>query len=123
MSRSPTDGRPWRHRPVLPDEGYRPVGQSCAVLWETAGRPSGGAWRPAPSAELLDASGLPLPRLADGYRLGEGEHDEFFTGDGADVVVQAQHRHPGDILDHRFQDRPRRFDEMGPNLLGVPIVG
>jgi hypothetical protein len=30
--------------------------------------------------QSLDASGLPLPRLPDGHRLGQGEHDAFFTG-------------------------------------------
>ena len=30
----------------------------------------------------------------------------LFTGHGADIVVQAQHLDPGDVLDHRLHDRP-----------------
>ncbi len=48
------------------------------------------------------ASGLLLPRLAEGHRLAEGEHDDFFAGDGADVVMQAHDLHARDALDHRL---------------------
>ena len=45
--------------------------------------------------------------------------------DGADVVVQGQHLDAGDLLDHRFHDRPGRFDQMGPHLLEQvpPLLG
>jgi hemolysin III len=47
-------------------------------------------------------SGLLPPRLAEGHRLAEGEHDDFLAGDGADVVVHGQDIHAGDVLDHRL---------------------
>ena len=31
-------------------------------------------------------------------------------------MVQAQRLDAGDLLDHRFHERPGRFDEMGPHL-------
>ena len=49
-------------------------------------------------------------------RLGEREEHDLFAGDGADVVVQAQHLDAGDFLDHRFHHRPRRFDRVRPHL-------
>ena len=49
-------------------------------------------------------------------RLCQGEEHNFFAGYGANVVVQAQHFGAGDLLDHRFHDRPGRFDQMGPYL-------
>jgi hypothetical protein len=55
--------------------------------------------------------------LTDERRLGEREVHDFFAGNGTDIVVQAQHFDAGDILDHFFHERPRRFDEMGPDLL------
>jgi hypothetical protein len=60
---------------------------------------------------------LPLPYLADGHWPGEGEQYDFLTRGGADVVVQAQDFDAGDVLDHRFQERPRRLEQMGPHLL------
>ena len=58
-----------------------------------------------------------LLRLAANGRLGQGEDNERLSGHGADVVVQAQDPGAGGLLDHRFHDRPRRFDQMGPDLL------
>jgi hypothetical protein len=49
-------------------------------------------------------------------RLGHREHYDLFSGHGADVVVQAQDLDACDVLDQRFQGRPRRFDQLGPDL-------
>ena len=40
-------------------------------------------------------------------------------------MVQGQHLDAGDLLDHRFHDRPGRFDQMGPHLLEQvpPLLG
>ena len=56
---------------------------------------------------------------------GQGEEHDLFAGHGADVVVQAQHLDAGDLLDHRFQDRPRRFDQLGPDFFEQvpPLLG
>jgi len=45
------------------------------------------------------------------------EENDFLAGDGADVMVQAQYRYAGDLLDHCLHDRTRRFDQMSPHLL------
>ena len=41
------------------------------------------------------------------------EENELLAGDGADVVVHAQHLDAGDFLDHHFEERMGRFDQMG----------
>jgi hypothetical protein len=66
-----------------------------------------------------------LDSRRDGHRLGEGEHDDFFTGDGADVVVQALDLDAGDVLDHRLEQRPRRLEQVGSYLLEQvpPVLG
>ena len=65
------------------------------------------------------------PGFAEKRRLGQGEEHDFFASYGADVVMQAQHLDAGGLLDHRFHDRPRRFDEMGPDLFEQvpPLLG
>ena len=55
--------------------------------------------------------------LTEIRRFGQGEENDLLAGEGADVMVQAPHLDAGDLLDHRFQDRPRRFDQVGPYLL------
>ena len=67
------------------------------------------AWHPlpAPLEEALFFLGVAVKR-----RLGQGEENDFLAGCGADVVVQAQHLAAGDLLDHRFHDRPRRLDQV-----------
>jgi hypothetical protein len=50
-------------------------------------------------------------------RLGQSEENDLLARDGADVMVQAQYLDASGLLDHRFQDRPRRFDQMGAYLL------
>ncbi len=49
--------------------------------------------------------------------LGQGEDNKRFAGYRADVVVQTHHLDLGDILDHRLDERLRRFDQLGPYLL------
>jgi hypothetical protein len=61
---------------------------------------------------LHDSEARLLLDVADLSSLGQGEEHDLFTGYGADVVVQAKHLDAGDLLDHRFQERPRfRVDE------------
>jgi hypothetical protein len=60
---------------------------------------------------------LSVLKLADQRRLGQGEEHHLFAGDGADIVMQAQHLDAGDFPDHFFHERPRRFDQMRPELL------
>ena len=48
--------------------------------------------------------------------LGQGEDQDLFAGDGADVVVQAHHPDSGHLLHHCPQERPRRFDQMVSHL-------
>src|ERR1700691_6379685 len=64
-------------------------------------------------------------RLAAQRRLGQREDNDLFASYGADIVVQAQYRHAGDLSDQHFQDWSCRFDEMGPQLLeqGSPLLG
>ena len=50
-------------------------------------------------------------------KAGQGEEHDLFAGDGADVVVQAEPLDAGGLLDHRFQERPGRFDQLGSYLL------
>ena len=57
---------------------------------------------------------LSFVRLPVIRRLCQGEEHDLFSGDGADVVVQAQHLDACDLLNHRFHDRPSRFDQMSP---------
>jgi hypothetical protein len=64
----------------------------------------------------IDSESLFLLCFAEERRLGQSEEQDFFAGYCADVVVQAQHLGAGDLLHHRFHDRPRRFDQMGPDL-------
>ena len=54
--------------------------------------------------------------LAEGRSRGQGENNHFLAGYRANVVVQTQHLHPGDLLNHRFHHRPRRLPQMSPHL-------
>jgi hypothetical protein len=67
----------------------------------------------------IQSESPPLFRLclAEKRRLDEGEEDDLFAGYGADIVVQALHPDAGDLLDHRFHDRPRRFHQLDSHLL------
>ena len=55
--------------------------------------------------------------FAEIRRLGQGQENDLLAGDGADVMVQGQHLDAGDLVDHRFEDRTGRFDQMGAHLL------
>ena len=57
------------------------------------------------------------PRLLAIRRPGRSAENDLFSGNGADVLVQAQHFDACDFLDHCFHDRPRGFDQMRPYLL------
>ncbi len=58
-----------------------------------------------------------LLRLNEIRRLSQGEENDLLAGNGADVMVQAQHLNAGDLVEHRFEDRTGRFNQMGPHLL------
>jgi hypothetical protein len=47
-------------------------------------------------AQALDAQFL--LRFAEERRFGQGKEHDFIAGDGADVVVHADHRDAGDFL-------------------------
>jgi hypothetical protein len=49
--------------------------------------------------------------------LGQGQDYKRFAGHRADVVVQAHDLNSGDLLDHRLNERLRRFDQMASYLL------
>jgi len=69
------------------------------------------------SAILACLERLSLLGLTEVRRLGQGEENDLLAGDGADVMVQAQDLDASDLVDHRFQDRTGRFDQVGPYLL------
>ena len=46
----------------------------------------------------------------------QAENHDLFAAAGADVVVEARYANPGDLLDHRLDHRPGRFDQLGPDL-------
>ena len=50
-------------------------------------------------------------------RPGEGEDNHLLASFCADVVVHGHDLDAGDLFDHRLQDRPCGFNQMGPNLL------
>ena len=54
----------------------------------------------------------PLLCFAEQRRLDQCEKHHFFAPRGADDMVQAQYPGAGNLLDHRFQDRPRRFHQL-----------
>ena len=67
-------------------------------------------------SDIPESEPLFLLGVAMKGRLGKGKENDLFAGYGADVVVQGQHLHAGDLLDHRLHDRTGRFDQMGPDL-------
>ena len=50
-------------------------------------------------------------------RPGEGEENHFLARGGANVVVHGHDLDANDPLDHRFEERACRFNQIGPNLL------
>lgn len=56
-------------------------------------------------------------RLPAVRRLGQSKEQHLFSGHGADVVVQAHNLDAGRLMDHRFDGRPYRLDQLGPHLL------
>ena len=51
------------------------------------------------------------------HALGEREEHDLFPGRGADVVMQAHHLNARLVFDHGLHHRPRRFEQMRPNIL------
>ena len=49
-------------------------------------------------------------------RLGQREYYDLFTGDRADVVMQAHDFHARGLLDHLLHECPRRFDQVDSHL-------
>jgi hypothetical protein len=64
-----------------------------------------------------DSETLLLHDLTEIRRLGQTEENDLLAGGRADVVVQAPHLDAGDLVDHLFQERACRFDQVGPDLL------
>jgi len=55
--------------------------------------------------------------VADYWMLVEGEDDDFFAADGADVVVETDDASVGDGSNEGFELRAGRFQELGADLL------
>ena len=47
----------------------------------------------------------------------EGEENHLLASCGADVMMHGYDLDAGDLVDHSFQDRTGRFNQMGPYLL------
>jgi hypothetical protein len=62
-------------------------------------------------------SGLLFLYFTEKRRLGQGEDHGLLAGDSADIVVQTHNLNAGSLLDHCFQNRPCRFDQLSPYLL------
>jgi len=60
---------------------------------------------------------LPPLCLAEHRGLGQGEEHDLFTSLSADVMVQAHHLGPGDVLYHCLQGWPGRFYQLRSHLL------
>ena len=84
-----------------------------------AGRPGTAGFRTGDRLQAGRANrrGLLSPCFAKKRRLGQRENYDFFSGHRTDVMVEAQHFHAGDFLDHRVHERPRRFNQLNPHLL------
>ena len=82
----------------------------------------GAVWRWVPAGWLRIQIHL---RFAEIRRLDKGEYNDLLTGDGTDVVVQAQDLDASDLLDHRLHDWPGHFEQVGPRLLEQipPLLG
>ena len=50
-------------------------------------------------------------------RPGKGKENDLLAGFRADVMVHGHDCDASDILDHRFEDRTGRFNQMCPYLL------
>ena len=108
-----------------------PLQESVATLlgevarWQGPERPQDDISILAVEISVHDSGVRPLLGFADLRRVNQGEEHDLFAGHGADVMVQAEHFDAGDLLDHRLHQRPRRFEEMGPDLLEQvpPLLG
>jgi hypothetical protein len=76
------------------------------VTAQNESRPVGAA---ASDALILD--------LAKHGRLGQGEENDLFASDRANVVVQTHDCDPSDFLDHSLHERTRGFEEMCAHAL------
>lgn len=74
-----------------------------------------------PSGRRVNAPAVSVPYFflngVEQRRFGQREEHDFFSGNRADVAVQAQHLDACDLLDDRFQDWARRLDQMRAHLL------
>lgn len=71
------------------------------------------------AVKRLQSTGLrrsPSLSVANERCLGQREQYDFFAGGDADVMMQTHHLDAGNLCDHRFEDRPRCFNELGPDL-------
>src|SRR5438270_12980297 len=64
----------------------------------------------------LNSGRLSPFQLSTTWGLFESDNDDLFTGNRAEIVVQAPHLDARGLLNHLVQDRSRRFNEMGSDL-------
>lgn len=72
---------------------------------------------PAPYSVIVRVGSLLFSDLTEERHFHEREKYDLFAGGRTDIVMQADCFDARDFLDERFQDRPRGFDELGPDLL------
>ena len=60
---------------------------------------------------------LALSGLAKGWRMVKRENHDFLTAGSANVVMQADDICAGGFVNHRHQNRPCLFDQLGSDLL------
>ena len=105
----------------LPDEGRGAVRARASRIGSSRPRilgTLGGTQTPRPRSCEPGSRHLSLFLLccARKRRIRQAEDHDLFAADGADVVVEARYANPGDLVDHRLDHRPRRFDQLGPDL-------
>ena len=60
---------------------------------------------------------LALSGLAEVWRMVKRENHDFLTAGSANVLMQADDICAGGFLNHRHQNRPCLFDQLGSYLL------
>lgn len=68
---------------------------------------------------------LSLLGFAETGGRGQREKHDFFTGAGADIVMQTDHADTGGRLNHRFHERPCQLNQLGADFLEQipPLLG
>ena len=60
---------------------------------------------------------LTLSGLAEGWRMVKRENHDFLTAGSANVLMQADDICPCGFVNHRHQNRPCLFNQLGSDLL------